>query len=61
MAKEVQISVTYLFTYTEDELKEYFDDLETDEEFAHAAQIRLFGENMNEYEPNDIEMEVITR
>ena len=61
MAREVQISVTYLFTYTEDDLNEYFDDLETDEEFERAARIRLLGEDMNDFEPNDIEMEVITR
>ena len=59
MAKKVQISVTYLFEYDEDTLRERFDDLETDEEFTHAARIMLFGENMNEYEPNDVEIEVV--
>ena len=61
MKKEVQISVTYLFTYEEDELKEKFDDLVTDEEFIHAARICLFNENMNDFEPNDVEMEVVER
>jgi hypothetical protein len=59
MAKKVQISVTYLFEYDEETLRERFDDLDTEEEFERAARIMLFGENMNEYEPNDIEIEVI--
>lgn len=59
--REVQIAVTYLITYTEDELSEKFDDLETDEELLRAARIALLGENMNDFEPNDVEMEVITR
>lgn len=59
MAKKVQISVTYLFEYDEETLRERFDDLDTEEEFERAARIILFGENMNEYEPNDIEIEVI--
>ena len=61
MKKEVQISVTYLFTYEEDELRENFDDLVTDEDFIHAASIKLFNENMNDFEPNDVEMEVVER
>ena len=61
MAKEVQISVTYLFTYEEDELKERFDDLVTDEDFIQAARIKLFNENMNDFEPNDVEIEVVER
>lgn len=59
MAKKVQISVTYLFEYDEETLRERFDDLDTEEEFERAARIMLLGENMNEYEPNDIEIEVI--
>lgn len=59
MAKKVQISVTYLFEYDEETLRERFDDLDTEEEFERAARIMLFGENMNDYEPNDIEIEVI--
>ena len=60
MAKrKVQISVTYLFEYNEEELAESFEDLETDEELERAARIKLFGENMNEFEPNDVEIEVI--
>jgi hypothetical protein len=59
MAKKVQISVTYLFEYDEETLRERFDDLDTEEKFERAARIMLFGENMNEYEPNDIEIEVI--
>ena len=59
MAKKVQISVTYLFEYDEETLQERFDDLDTEEEFERAARIMLFGENMNDYEPNDIEIEVI--
>lgn len=59
MAKKVQISVTYLFEYDEETLRERFDDLDTEEEFERAARIMLFGENMNNYEPNDIEIEVI--
>ena len=61
MKKEVQISVTYLFTYEEDELKERFDDLVTDEDFIQAARIKLFNENMNDFEPNDVEIEVVER
>lgn len=61
MAKEVQISVTYLFTYEEDELREYFDDLNSDEDLERAARIRLFSENMNDFEANDIEIEVVER
>jgi hypothetical protein len=59
MKRTVQISMTYLFTYTEDELSEKFDDLETDEELLRAARIALLGENMNDFEANDIEMEVV--
>lgn len=61
MAKEVQISVTYLFTYEENELREYFDDLDSDEELKRAARLKLFGENMNDFEPNDVEIEVVER
>ncbi len=61
MAKEVQISVTYLFTYEEDELREFFDDLDSDEELERAARIKLFSENMNDFEPNDVEIEVVER
>lgn len=61
MKKEVQISVTYLFTYEEDELREKFDDLNTDEDFIHAARIALLNENMNDFEANDIEIEVVER
>ena len=57
--KRVEVTVTYLFTYTEDELSEKFDDLETDEELLRAARIALLGENMNDFEANDIEMEVV--
>lgn len=56
--KRVEIAVTYLFTYEFDELEGRFDDLETDEEYEEAARIMLLGENMNDYEPNDIEIEV---
>ena len=56
--KRVEIAVTYLFSYSFDELEERFDDLETDEDYEHAARIMLLGENMNDFEPNDIEMEV---
>ena len=42
------------FEYDEETLRERFDDLDTEEEFERAARIMLFGENMNEYEPNDI-------
>ena len=56
--KRVEIAVTYLFSYSFDELEERFDDLETDEDYEHAARIMLLGENMNDFEFNDIEMEV---
>lgn len=56
--KRVEIAVTYLFSYSFDELEERFDDLETDEDYEHAARIMLLGENMNDFEPNDIEIEV---
>lgn len=59
MKRKVQISVTYLFEYYEDTLAERFNGLETDEDFEHAARIMLFNENMNDYEPNDIEIEVV--
>lgn len=62
MKKEIRISVTYLFTYEEDELKEkYDDDLVTNEDFEHAARICLFNENMNDFEPSDVEIEVVER
>ena len=57
--KKVQITVTYLFEYSEERLKEYFDDLETEEDFERAARLLLFSENMNGYEPNDVEIEVV--
>ena len=57
--KKVQITVTYLIEYSEDELKEGFNDLNTDEEFERAAKVMFFDENMDNYEPNDIEIEVV--
>ena len=57
--RKVQIAVTYLFEYSEEELAELFYDLDTNEELERAARIKLFGEDMNEYEPNDVEIEVI--
>lgn len=57
--RKVQIAVTYLFEYSEEELAELFYDLETNEELEHAARIKLLGEDMNEYEPNDVEMEIV--
>ena len=56
--KRVEITVTYLFTYEFDELEGIFDDLESDEEYEQAARIMVLGANMNECEPNDIEIEV---
>ena len=41
-----------------DEIEEKFGNLETDEEYEHAARIMFFDENMNDLEPNDIEVEV---
>ena len=58
MSRKVQIAMTYLFTYTEEELAENFE-IESDEDLEHAARITLFGENMNEYEANDIEIEIV--
>lgn len=58
MSRKVQIAMTYLFTYTEEELAENFE-IESDEDLEHAARIALFGENMNEYEANDIEIEIV--
>ena len=58
MSRKVQIAVTYLITYTEEELAENFE-IESDEELEHAARITLFGENMNDYEANDIEIEIV--
>ena len=57
--RKVQIAVTYLFEYDEDTLAERFDNLDTDEDFEAAARIMLFNANMNECEPNDVEIEVI--
>lgn len=56
--KRVEITVTYLFTYSFDELERRYGNLETDEDYEHAASIKLFDEDMNECEPNDIEVEV---
>lgn len=53
----VHVALTYLMTYTEDELSENFE-IESNEDMKHAARIALLGENMNDWEPNDIEMEV---
>lgn len=58
--RKVQISVTYLFEYDEETLTERFANLYTDEDFEEAARIMLFGENMNDYEPNDVEIDIIT-
>lgn len=58
MSRKVQIAMTYLFTYTEEELAENFE-IESDEDLEHAARITLFGENMNEYEADDIEIEIV--
>lgn len=56
--KRVEIAVTYLFTYSFDELERRFDDLETDEEYGRAARIMFLKEDLYEYEPNNIEIEV---
>lgn len=56
--KRVEVAITYLFSYSFDELEGQFDDLETDEEYERAAYIMLLNEDMNECEPNDIEVEV---
>ena len=56
--KRVEVAVTYLFTYSFDELEGQFDDLETDKDYERAAYIMLLGADMNECEPNDIEIEV---
>ena len=56
--KRVEIAVTYLFTYSFDELERRFGDLETDEEYGHAARMMLLKEDMYECEPDDIEIEV---
>ena len=58
MSRKVQIAITYHITYTEEELAENFE-IESDEDLEHAARITLFGENMNEYEANDIELEIV--
>lgn len=56
--KRVEITITYLLTYSFDELEKRFDDLETDEDYIRAARIKSFDEDMNECEPDDIEIEV---
>ena len=56
--KRVELTITYLLTYDFDEIEEKFADLETDEEYERAARIMFFGENMSDFEPNDIEIEV---
>jgi hypothetical protein len=56
--KRVEVAITYLFSYSFDELEGQFDDLKTDEEYERAAYIMLLNEDMNECEPNDIEVEV---
>ena len=56
--KRVELTITYLLTYEFDEIEEKFGNLETDEEYEHAARIMSFDENMNDLEPNDIEIEV---
>jgi hypothetical protein len=56
--KRVEITVTYLFTYSFDKLKKRFCDLKTNDDYDRAARIMLFSESMNEYEPDDIEIEV---
>lgn len=56
--KRVEVAITYLFSYSFDELEGQFDDLETDEDYERAARIMLLGENMDDFEPNDIEIEV---
>lgn len=56
--KRVEVAITYLFSYSFDELEGQFDDLETDEEYERAAYIMLLNEDMNECEPNDIEVKV---
>ena len=56
--KSVEIAVTYLFSYSFDDLEERFADLETDDDYERAARIMLLGENMNECEYDEIEIEV---
>ena len=56
--KRVEIAVTYLFTYSFDELERRYGDLETDDDYVSAARFKLFDEDMNECEPDDVEIEV---
>ena len=56
--KRVEIAVTYLFTYSFDELERRYGDLETDNDYENAAYTKLFDEDMNECEPDDVEIEV---
>lgn len=58
MSKKVRIAITYHITYTEEELAENFE-IESDEDLEQAARITFFGENMNDYEPKDIELEIV--
>lgn len=59
MAKKIQIAVTYLFEYEEEELTKRFDGLETEAEFKNAARLMLWDQNMNECTPDYIEIDII--
>ena len=58
MGRTVYVSVTYLFTIEEENIKNAVPDMD-DDELAEAARMQLYDLNMNDFEPNDIEVEVL--
>jgi hypothetical protein len=58
MGRKVYISMTYLFYYEEEDLNPE-DEPISDNELADRARLKTWDVNMNDEEPNDIEVEVL--
>ena len=58
MGRKVYISKTYLFYYEEEDLNPEGEPI-SDNELADRARLKTWDVNMNDEEPNDIEVEVL--
>lgn len=58
MGRKVYISMTYLFYYEEEDLNPEGEPI-SDNELADRARLKTWDVNMNDEEPNDIEVEVL--
>lgn len=58
MGRKVYISKTYLFYFEEEDLNPEGEPI-SDNELADRARLKTWDVNMNDEEPNDIEVEVL--